>query len=150
MAWKAVRRNTWLATCHRFPLSGLSRFPERDAANYRVFKDIETTNDNFEGGANGCFGNGQGPEAIFHVDLPPDFSGPQGEVARKEGDNRRRSLGMDAGENRFLGGSDPTLSGLSAAQRLRHRGSLPPKLPRRFPCSVAREVQADQPTDLNP
>jgi len=65
-------------------------------------------------------------------------------------DNRRRSLGMDAGENRFLGGSDPTLSGLSAAQRLRHRGSLPPKLPRRFPCSVAREVQADQPTDLNP
>jgi hypothetical protein len=44
------------------------------------------------------------------------------------------------GENRISGGSDPTLSGLAAAQRLRHRGSLPPKLSSRFPRSVAARV----------
>jgi hypothetical protein len=44
---------------------------------------------------------------------------------------------MDGGENRFLGGSDPTLSGMEAAQRLRRRGSLPPKLSSRVPRSIA-------------
>ena len=47
---------------------------------------------------------------------------------------------MDNGENPILGGSDPTLSGWAAAQRLRRRGSLPPKLSSRFPRSVAGRV----------
>ncbi len=58
-------------------------------------------------------------------------------VQEKNRDDRRRSAGMDEGENRFLGGSDPTLSGFSSAQRLRRRGSLPPNLPNRVPRSVA-------------
>ncbi len=55
---------------------------------------------------------------------------------------------MDGGENRFLGGSDPTLSGFSAAQRLRRRGSLPPKLSNKFPRSVAGRVAGREPNDF--
>src|SRR5579864_7482183 len=62
------------------------------------------------------------PEAAIGLDLRPGFRWPQLEVPRKQGDNRRRRLGTDKGENRILGGSDPTLSGFSAAQRLRRRG----------------------------
>src|SRR5260370_39214582 len=85
-------------------------------------------------------GTRRGPEAAFRVDLRPGFQWPQIEVARTEGDERRRSIGAERGENRILGGSDPTLSGLGAAQRLRRRGSLPPKLSSRFPRSVAGRV----------
>jgi len=73
-------------------------------------------------------GTGRGPEAAFRVDLRPGFHWPQVEVARTEGDDRRRSIGVERGENRILGGSDPTLDGFSAAQCLRHRGSLPPQV----------------------
>src|SRR5580704_7162414 len=83
---------------------------------------------------------GRCPEAGFHLDLGPDFLWPQVEVARKEGDDRRRSIGVERGEDRILGGSDPTLSGFSAAQRLRRRGSLPPKLSSRSPRSVVGRV----------
>ncbi len=69
-------------------------------------------------------------------------------VQEKNEDNRRRSVGMDGGENRFLGGSDPTLSGFSAAQRLRRRGSLPPKLSNKFPRSVAGRVAGREPNDF--
>ena len=79
----------------------------------------------------------RGPEAAFRVDLRPGFHWPQVEVARKEGDDRRRSIGVERGENRILGGSDPTLSGLAAAQRLRRRGSLPPKWSNKLPRSGA-------------
>lgn len=82
----------------------------------------------------------RGPEAAFRVDLRPGFQWPQVEVARTEGDDRRRSIGVERGENRILGGSDPTLSGLAAAQRLRRRGSLPPKLSNRLPRTVAGRV----------
>ena len=58
----------------------------------------------------------------------------------KNQDTRRRSGERDTGENRFLGGSDPTLSGLAAAQRLRRQGSLPPKLSSRVSRSVAGRV----------
>jgi hypothetical protein len=66
--------------------------------------------------------------------------GPRQKAQEKNQDTRRRSAGADGGENRFLGGSDPTLSGLAAAQRLRRRGSLPPKLSNRLPRSVAGRV----------
>jgi hypothetical protein len=62
----------------------------------------------------------------------------------KERDERRRSIGAERGENRILGGSDPTLSGFSAAQRLRRRGSLPPKLSSRIPRSVAGRVAGQE------
>src|SRR6266481_6888453 len=87
---------------------------------------------------------------LGHRDMPREFlawscaefsAGRGRKMQERNEDNLRRSVGMDGGENRFLGGSDPTLSGFSAAQRLRRRGSLPPKLSSRLPRSVAgREV----------
>src|SRR5712664_940384 len=93
-------------------------------------------------------GTRRGPETAFRVDLRPGFQWPQVEVARTEGDDRRRSIGVERGENRILGGSDPTLSGFSAAQRLRRRGSLPPKLSNRLPRSVAGTVADREPNDF--
>lgn len=90
----------------------------------------------------------RGPEATFRPDLRLDFRWPQVEVAGKEGDGRRRSIGAERGENRILGGSDPTLSGLAAAQRLRRRGSLPPKLSSRPPRSVAGRVVREFPNRI--
>src|SRR5882724_297020 len=80
------------------------------------------------------------PEAAFRTDLRRDFQWAQVEVAGKERDERRRSIGAERGEHRIWGGSDPTLSGLAAAQRLRRRGSLPPKLFSKLPRSVAGRV----------
>jgi hypothetical protein len=77
------------------------------------------------------------PEAAFCLDLRPVFPWAQLEAPRKEAHNRRRSLGMDKGEKRILGGSDPTESGFSAAHRLRRRGSLPPNFFTRLVGSVA-------------
>src|SRR5260370_39323857 len=77
------------------------------------------------------------------------FSSCRGrKMQQKNQDKRRRSVGMDGGENCFLGGSDPTLSGLAAAQRLRRRGSLPPKLSSRVPRSVAGRVAGKEPNDF--
>ena len=76
-------------------------------------------------------------------------SGCGRKVRERNGDNRRRGVGMDGRENRFLGGSDPTLRGFSAAQRLRRRGSLPPKLSSRFPRSVAGTVADREPNDFD-
>lgn len=47
---------------------------------------------------------------------------------------------MDREGTVFLGGSDPTLSGMEAAQRQWRRGSLPPKLSSRLPHSVVGGV----------
>ena len=93
-------------------------------------------------------GTRRGPEAAFRVDLRPGFQWPQVEVAGREGDDRRRSIGAERGENRILGGSDPTLSGLPAAQRLRRRGSLPPNLSSRVPRSVAGRVAGREINDF--
>jgi len=102
----------------------------------------------FEAAEKDASETGRGPEATFRTDLRPDFQGPQLEVAGKERDERRRSIGAERGENRILGGSDPTLSGLKAAQRLRRRGSLPPNLPSRLPRSVAGRVASREPNDF--
>ncbi len=69
-------------------------------------------------------------------------------MTRKEGDNRRRGNGVGRGENQILGGSDPALCGLPAAQRLRRRGSLPPKWSSRIPRSVAGRVAGRKPNNL--
>src|SRR5258708_36423877 len=80
------------------------------------------------------------PAAAIGLDLRPDVRWPEPEVPRNEGDNRRRSLGTDKGENRILGGSDPTLSGLAAAQRPRRRGAAPPNLSSGVPPPVAGDL----------
>jgi len=108
--------------------------------NSRILERRVTT---LEAAQKDASGTRRGPEAAFRVDLRPGFQWPQVEVARTEGDDRRRSIGVERGENRILGGSDPTLSGLAAAQRLRRRGSLPPKLSNRLPRSVAGRVEAE-------
>src|SRR5260370_8343024 len=63
-------------------------------------------------------------------------SGCGRKVRERNGDNRRRGVGMDGRENRFFGVSDPTLSASEAAQRLPPHGSLPPQSSRRFPSPV--------------
>src|SRR5229473_4846355 len=98
----------------------------------------------FEAAEKDASGARRGSEPAFRMDLRPDFRWPQVEVAGKERDDRRRSIGTERGENRNWGGSDPTLSGFSAAQRLRRRGSLPPKLSSRVPRSVAGRVVGEE------
>ena len=105
--------------------------------NSRILERRMTT---LEAAQKDAFRTRRGPEAGLRVDLRPGFQWPQVEVARKVRDDRRRSIGVERGENRILGGSDPTLSGLGAAQRLRRRGSLPPNLPSKPPRSVAGRV----------
>ena len=105
--------------------------------NSRILERRVTT---LEAAQKDASGTRRRPEAAFPVDLRPGFQWPQVEVARTEGDERRRSIGAERGENRILGGSDPTLSGFSAAQRLRRRGSLPPNLSSKLPRSVAGRV----------
>jgi hypothetical protein len=94
----------------------------------------------FEAAEKDSSGTRRGSEAAFRMDLWPGLGGPQVQVAGKERDERRRSIRTERGENRILGGSDPTLSGFSAAQRPRRRGSLPPKLFSKLPRSVAGRV----------
>jgi len=55
----------------------------------------------------------------------------------KKEDSRLWSEGIKGEEDGFLGGSDPSLSGLAAAQRHRRRGSLPPKFIQQN-CSLRR------------
>ena len=157
MKRKALRTKTLLAFYRRFPPIDLCRslkHDERTAMNSRILERRMTI---LEATQKDASGTRRGPEAAFPVDLRPGFHWPQVEVAGREGDDRRRSIGAERGESRILGGSDPTLSGMEAAQRLRRRGSLPPKLSRRFPRSVAgrvvgqavRNSQSHQPEENN-
>ncbi len=108
--------------------------------NSRILERRVTT---LEAAQKDASGTRRGPEAGLRVDLRPGFRWSEVEVATTEGDDRRRSIGAERGENRILGGSDPTLSGLRAAQRLRRRGSLPPKFSSRVSCSVADRVAGE-------
>src|ERR1700716_2589005 len=56
---------------------------------------------------------------------------PAAEDLGNEEHGLRRSAPKEQGRKAFWGGSDPTLSGLPAAQRRRRRGSPPPKLCRK-------------------
>lgn len=82
----------------------------------------------FEYAAQGCFEGEVSSRSDFGLDLRPVFHLPQIELEERQQDASGEAFGGERGENRFLGGSDPTLSGFSAAQRLWRRGSLPPKL----------------------
>src|SRR5216684_4073903 len=114
MKRKALRTKTLLAFYRRFPPIDLRRslkHEERTAMNSRILERRVTT---LEAAQKDASGTRRGPEAAFRVDLRPGFQWPQVEVARTEGDDRRRSIGVERGENRILGGSDPTLSGFGS------------------------------------
>src|ERR1700688_1254829 len=132
----------------RFPAPDLCRFLERDEGTVMYSQILRRRVTTFEAAQKYASGTGRCPEAAFLLDLRPDFRRPQGEVAGRERDKRRRSIGAERGENRILGGSDPTWSGLRAAQRLRRRGSLPPKLSSKFPRSVAGRVACREHNDF--
>src|SRR5882762_8891514 len=137
---KTARRTESLMAYPRFPAPDPCRFLERDERTAMYSKILRRRVNSFEAAHKDASGPRIGPEATFPLDLRPDFQWPPVEVAGKTRDERRRSFGAERGENRILGGSDPTLSGLAAAQRLRRRGSLPPELSSRLPRSVAGRV----------
>src|ERR1700730_3945771 len=84
----------------------------------------------------GCFDTNKFQRSDFRSVLPADFPWPHTKHSREEEHNRRRSIRNGSGRKLFLGGSDPTLSGLAAAQRQGRRGALPPKLSSNFRRSV--------------
>src|SRR5713226_9157321 len=143
MKRKPLRTKTLLAFYRRFPPIDPCRFLKHEGRTAMYSRILKRRMRTFEAAQKDASGTERGTEAAFRVDLRPGFQWPQVEVARTEGDDRRRSIEVERGENRILGGSDPTLSGFSAAQRLRRRGSLPPKLPSRLPRSVAGRVVGD-------
>src|SRR5260370_10630437 len=112
---------------HRLPAPDRCRFLERDertAMYSRILKHRVTT---FEAVQKDASGTVQGTERAFPVDLRPDFRWPQLEVAGKERDERRRSIGTERGEDQIFGGSAPTLSGLRTPPRLSPPGVPPPQ-----------------------
>jgi hypothetical protein len=103
-------------------------------------QEFAVTTNILEYAVQGCFEGERTSRSDFGLDLRPVFHLPQIEPEKKQRDASDEAFGEERGENCFLGGSDPTLSGFSAAQRLRRRGSLPPKLSSRSPRSVAGRV----------
>src|SRR5260370_24063338 len=104
MKRKALRTKTRLAFYLRFLPIDLRRslkHEERTAMNSRILERRETT---LEAAQKDASGTRRGPEAAFRVDLRPGFQWPQVEVARTEGDERRRSNRSDRGENCNLSG----------------------------------------------
>src|SRR5882724_1192422 len=148
MKRKPLRTKTLLAFYRRFPPIDPCRFLKHEGRTAMYSRILKRRMRTFEAAQKDASGTERGPEAAFRVDLRPGFHWPQVEAARKERDDRRRSIGVERGENRILGGSDPILSGLEAAQRLRRRGSLPPNLPSGFPRSVAGRVVGEFPNGI--
>lgn len=107
-----------------------------------LFQGLRTNTCVLPHGAEGGFEGEKRPRIVFCFDLRRAFYWQRVQPQEQERHNRRRSLRRGPRRKPFLGGSDPTLSGFSAAQRLRRRGSLPPKLSSRIPRSVAgRDVE---------
>ena len=143
MKRKALRTKTLLAFYRRFPPIDPCRFLKHEGRTAMYSRILKRRMRTFEAAQKDASGTERGAEAALRVDLRPGFHWPQVEVAGREGDDRRRCIGVKRGENRILGGSDPTLSGLAAAQRLRRRESLPPNVSTRIPRSVAGRVAGD-------
>jgi len=102
----------------------------------------------FGDGGHGGLEGGKGTGRGFWLEMRPVFHWPPAQIPTEEQDDRRRSMGRGTGTKPFLGGSDPTLSGLAAAQRLRRRGSLPPKLFSKVLAPSPAELQSDQPAEM--
>src|SRR5437016_3717824 len=105
-----------------------------------LFQEFVAVASIFEDGVQGCFDGEICPRSDSGLDLRPVFQWPPAQPKEKEHHSRRRSIRKGLRRKPFLGGSDPTLTGLAAAQRLRRRGSLPPNLSSRVPRSVAGRV----------
>src|SRR5258708_15397498 len=119
MVRKTVRRTTLPVVYARFPATDPCRFlkcEERTAMNSRILERRVTT---LEAAQKDASGARRGPEAAFRVDLRPGFHWPQVEVARTEGDGRRRSHGGGGGGKRKFCGSRPPLEGIYHAPHCR-------------------------------
>ena len=99
-------------------------------------------------GVEGCFGGKKHHRSGFCFDLRPVFQWPQVQPHSQERHNRRPSIRNGLRRKPFLGGSDPTLSGLTAAQRLRRRGRYRPSCPTEFLAPSPGELQAEDLTIL--
>src|SRR5260370_33187672 len=99
MKRKALRTKTLVAFYLRFPAIDLCRslkHEERTAMNSTISERRVTT---LEAAQKDASETRRGPEAAFRVDLRPGFQWPQVELARTEGEYRRRSIGVGRGEN---------------------------------------------------
>jgi hypothetical protein len=85
-------------------------------------QELAAITNTFECAAQGCFEGERPSRSDFGVDLRPVFHLPQIEAEEKRRHTGDGAFGEEHGENRFLGGSDPTLDGFSAAQRLLEPG----------------------------
>jgi hypothetical protein len=113
-----------------------------------LFQGLVATTSVFPDAAQGCLDGEKCPRSDFGLDLRPVFQWPHVQPQEQDQLNRRLSFRKGLRTKPFLGGSDPALSGLAAAQRLRRQGSLPPKLSSRFPRSVAGKSTGREPNEF--
>src|SRR5260370_33158585 len=125
----------------RFPAPDLCRFLERDERTAMYSRILKHRVPTFEAVQKDASGTVQGTERAFPVDLRPDFRWPQLEVAGKERDERRRSIGTERGEDQIFGGSGPPLSGLASTRR--------PPLPGGLPAQVSARSARSRPLTIS-
>lgn len=71
------------------------RFPEPDERTAVYSRGLWSRATTFEAVEKDASGAKKSPEKALRLDLRPDFRSPQSEVERIEGDNRRRSNGVE-------------------------------------------------------
>jgi hypothetical protein len=94
----------------------------------------------FERAAQGCFESERPSRSDFGLDFRPVFHLPQIEAEEKTQHTGDEAFEGERGEKRFLGGSDPTLSGLAAANAFGAGGRYRPSWP--------ADLLAPSPTEL--
>jgi hypothetical protein len=107
-----------------------------------LFQGLVAPTTVFPGGAKGCFDGERYLRSDFGLDLRPVFCWPPAQPTEQEQHNRRRSIRRGPRRKLFLGGSDPTLSGLAAAQRLPSPGVATAQVNQHPPRSVASRAAA--------
>ena len=83
-----------------------------------LVQELAAIANNFEYAARGCFEGERPSRSDFGLDLRPVFHLPQIETEEKKQHTGDGTFREERGSNRFLSGSDPTLSGFSAATPL--------------------------------
>jgi hypothetical protein len=106
----------------------------------KLIQELVVATGRLPDGLGGCFDDGICRRSDFCLVLRPVVRWPHAQPPGQHHYNRHRSIRRGPRRKLFLGGSDPTLSGLAAAQRLRRRESLPPKLSSRFPAPSSAEM----------
>jgi hypothetical protein len=84
----------------------------------KLVQELAAITNIFEYAAQGCFEGERPSRSDFGLDLRPVFHFAANRNRREKTTYRRRTFREERGSNRFLGGSDPTLSGFSAATPL--------------------------------